>query len=147
MHLCETKKKKTARKRFDLRRILLAKVHIAKSELGLDDDLYHLILEEEFGAGSSADLTVRELEQLVARFENRGWQPRPSNRAGQTQADALRRKAAQVMAEAGIGGRRERALVRKVCQVADLRFCRDPRRLKRLLAALGKITSQERSPS
>jgi len=136
---------KSGRNLRDPRRALLAKVHIAKKELGLDDGVYRMILQEEFGADSSSKLTVRELEQLVARFERRGWQSRPSNRAGEAQADALRERASAIMAEAGIDGRRARHLVQKVCQVADLRFCRDPRRLKRLLAALGKITSQERS--
>ena len=138
-------KRKKSRRFRDPRRALLAKVHIAKKELGLDDVVYRMILYEEFGAGSAAELTNGELDQLIARFESRGWQSRPSSGAGQAQADALRRKAEQVMAEAGIGGKRARALVQKVCQVADLRFCQDPRRLKRLLAALGKITREERS--
>ncbi|MGD8389627.1 MAG: DUF1018 domain-containing protein [Desulfobacteraceae bacterium] len=138
-------KRKKRRSLRDPRRARLAKVHIARKELGLDDVVYRMILRDEFGAESAADLTNRELDQLIARFESRGWQSRPSSGAGQAQADALRRKAEQVMAEAGIGGRRKRALVQKVCQVADLRFCRDPQRLKRLLAALGKITREERS--
>jgi phage gp16-like protein len=60
------------------RRALLAKVHIAKKELRLDDSVYQaMILAESDGqASSAADLTIPQLESLVERFIFRGWKPK-----------------------------------------------------------------------
>ena len=106
--------------------------------------MYRFILREEFGVESAGEIDR-------ARAGDGSWpgsragagSPDPRTGPGQARADALRERAASIMDAAGFDGRRSRALVQKICGVADLRFCRDPRRLKRLLAALGKITSQE----
>lgn len=58
------------------RRALLAKVHLAKKDLRLDDDTYRDILERETGRRSSAECTVRELEHLVAHFRAQGFVPK-----------------------------------------------------------------------
>jgi len=58
------------------RRALLAKVHLAKKGLGLDDDTYRAVLERETGRRSSADCTVQELEHLVAHFRAQGFVPK-----------------------------------------------------------------------
>ena len=123
------------------RRALLAKVHIAKKELGLDETVYRMILRDEFGVDSSGKLTIGELEQLVARFKRRGWQSRPSK--GDDQAFALREKTVGIMKDAGFSEKRSRGLVQKICGVSDLRFVQDPRKLKRLLKVLSKIREDE----
>lgn len=58
------------------RRALLAKVHIAKKQLGLPDDAYRTILVTKFpGKESAKRLTDSELTSLVAHFEQRGFSP------------------------------------------------------------------------
>lgn len=118
------------------RRGLLAKVHIAKKQLGLDDGLYRYILREEFGVTSAGALSSAELESLVKRFQGAGWRPKST---GQSQATALRHQAEKRLAEAGIEGKRARKLIAKICGVDDLRFAGDTRTLRRLLAVVGKI--------
>jgi len=120
----------------EIRNVLLAKVHIAKKDLCLDDVLYRDILKTEFGVGSAADLSNDELEQLVVRFETRGWRAKSGSRS---QVAALKERVDQELAGSEITGRRLRGLVRKICRVDDLRFCHDARRLKRLLAVIGRI--------
>lgn len=61
---------------FDTRRSLLAKVHIAKKDLGLDDEAYLAILAR-FGVESSGALDVKGLEKLLAHFEKLGWASTP----------------------------------------------------------------------
>ena len=56
------------------RRGLLAKVHVAKKQLGMADDDYRVMLEARFGVRSSADLTIGQLERLISLFEKGGWQ-------------------------------------------------------------------------
>jgi len=133
----------------ELRRALLAKIHIAKKALGLDDGLYRLILQEEFGVESSAQLTSREMGQLVARFESKGWQVGRSKDKGERikgegghvhdQCDALRERVGQMVLHSDFTPERLRGLTRKICRVDDIRFCRDAGKLKRLIVVLGRI--------
>jgi hypothetical protein len=62
---------------------LLAKIHIAKKELGLDDDLYREILSSEFaclpvrqGVRSSKDMTDQQAIKLINIFKEKGWVPK-----------------------------------------------------------------------
>lgn len=61
---------------FDTRKSLLAKVHIAKGQLKLDDEAYRSVLAR-FGVASSADLAVGDLEKLLHHFAKLGWQATP----------------------------------------------------------------------
>jgi phage gp16-like protein len=126
-----------------IRRALLAKVHIALKDLGIDDDLYRLILREEFGVASSAALSARELEALIARFESKGWKPSrtPKSKAqsAQAQVDALKERIGQKLIYSDFDETRLRGLVRRICGVDDLRWCGDAVRLKRLLAVIGSM--------
>lgn len=55
------------------RRGMLAKVHIAKAQLGLDDDDYGAIVLRETGHTSAGDCTPDELERLIRAFERQGF--------------------------------------------------------------------------
>ena len=54
---------------------LLAKVHIAKKDLGLDDDTYRDVLEAVTGKRSAAGLDASELDAVLKHFKARGWKP------------------------------------------------------------------------
>lgn len=61
-----------------IRRKLIARVHIAKSEMKLDDDSYRaLIASVAPGKTSSAKLSLGELNNLVDAFKEKGWKPKP----------------------------------------------------------------------
>lgn len=53
------------------RRSLLAKIHIAKKQLGLDDAVYRALLAR-FGVVSSKDLSMKGLAQLVDHMAQKG---------------------------------------------------------------------------
>ncbi len=55
------------------RRGLLAKVHIAKKQLGLADDDYRAIIFQHCNAMSAGDATPEQLEKIVKHFEQRGF--------------------------------------------------------------------------
>lgn len=63
------------------RRSLLAKVHLAKKELGLADDDYRQILLDTVGEDSAARCSGPDLAKLLDRFRERGWQQRPATGA------------------------------------------------------------------
>ena len=52
---------------------LLARIHIAKKELGLDDDIYRDVLERVTGKRSSNGLSATAQKQVIAEFQRMGW--------------------------------------------------------------------------
>lgn len=66
------------------RRTMLACVHIARKDLGLDEEAYREVVSRvSSGRCSSAgDLTERELERMIASFKSRGWRGGRPQRSG-----------------------------------------------------------------
>ncbi len=54
----------------------LAKIHIAKKELGLDDDAYRDVLWSLFEKDSAKYLTDRQAADLISHFKSLGWKPK-----------------------------------------------------------------------
>lgn len=65
----------------DGRKAILGKVHIAKKQLGLDDDAYRAIVERVTGKRSAGDCDAGALGRLVAEFQRLGFSDRPKHRA------------------------------------------------------------------
>lgn len=63
------------------RSALIAKVHIAKKELGLDDDTYRAVLERVTGHTSSAKCSDAQLADVLAHFKAEGFKPRSTARS------------------------------------------------------------------
>ncbi len=55
-------------------RAQLAKIHIAKKELQLTDEIYRDILAMNFKVESAKDLSERQAAQLLELFRAKGWQ-------------------------------------------------------------------------
>jgi hypothetical protein len=55
---------------------LLAKIHIAKKELALDEETYREILSLNFKVQSSKFLNNNQAVKLVNYFKNKGWVPK-----------------------------------------------------------------------
>jgi len=55
------------------RRAMLAKVHVAKKQMGLDDASYRAVLQRVTSHDSAADCTDRQLHTLLAEFRRLGW--------------------------------------------------------------------------
>ncbi|ALC15638.1 hypothetical protein DSOUD_0851 [Desulfuromonas soudanensis] len=69
-------------------RVQVTLIHVAKGELGIDDDTYRDMLQEMFGAGSSKDLSAAEADDLLEEFKARGFRvvsrhPRPAKKRPQ----------------------------------------------------------------
>lgn len=52
----------------------LAKIHIAKQQLGFDDDSYRAMLQNLFNVNSSKDLTAQGRAQLLDYFKKQGFE-------------------------------------------------------------------------
>lgn len=53
----------------------LAKIHIAKKELGLDDDAYRDVLERITGKRSSKGMNAKQHKAVLDEFKRLGWKP------------------------------------------------------------------------
>lgn len=64
-----------------LRSAEIAQIHIAKAQLGLDDDTYRAILWTVGRVRSSKDLDWTGRKALLDHFKAKGWKPRPPKAA------------------------------------------------------------------
>ena len=59
---------------------MLAKLHIARKELGLADEDYRAVLARTTGKSSAAGMTIAEMETALAEFARLGWKAAPAAR-------------------------------------------------------------------
>lgn len=128
---------------------LLAIVHIAKKDLGLDDAAYRDVLGF-WGVKSSGALSISELEELIDYFSSRGFQKKTTGDRRQ-KADGRRRMIEalheRIQAEAAKlenGDARMNGLIKAKANVDDLRFCRNINKLKQILRILKLFQEQEK---
>lgn len=86
-----------------IKRGLIGKVHVAKSQLALSDEDYEAILGRITGKASSKGCSVTELEAVLTEFKRLGWVPKKT-------AKAPKRAAAKRPLAAGDEARKARAL-------------------------------------
>lgn len=60
-------------KQTDTRQKMLAKIHLAKKELGLDDDMYRDLLEHTTGLRSCSKMTKVQLENVITELKIKGF--------------------------------------------------------------------------
>lgn len=79
----------------------LAKIHIAKQQLGLDDETYRALLARVAGVRSAKELNKRQTSAVLAEFERLGFQPKPAKKQGRkAPSPAQSRKAVMSKVEA-----------------------------------------------
>jgi phage gp16-like protein len=59
----------------------LAKIHIAKKQLGMDDDTYRAMLKTHGAVSSSKDLTLIGAAKVLAHLERCGFKAKPAKAA------------------------------------------------------------------
>jgi len=89
------------------RRLLVAKIHIARSQLGMDDDSYRANLAHYAnGKTSCTDMTVPELHAVLAAFEKLGFKPK--------KAPAKKQPGKKYSPKTTDGPRDERSVIRAI---------------------------------
>lgn len=64
----------------------MAMIHIAKKDLGLDDDAYRAMLFDLFGVRSSKDLNVSKAGELLWNLKQKGWKPKAPKKGSTSKA-------------------------------------------------------------
>ncbi len=62
-------------------RDMLAKIHIARKDLALDEDAYRGLLRRVAGVASSRDLSDRQADAVITELKRLGWKPKAATRA------------------------------------------------------------------
>lgn len=100
----------------EMRKALLAKIHVAKKQLGLRDDEYRAMLEGNFGVTSAAHLDGEGLQRMV--FELRAYGFRPKR--GHARRGANRKRAVPATLARDDTGQGRKALLKKIeAQLAE----------------------------
>lgn len=128
---------------------MIAKLHIAKTQLGMDDDSYRAILSQcGGGKSSSKDLTERQLEDCLTRMKQLGFVPTRPKRAGQTiqgrgvaDAQGLLAKIDALLAEAGYSTAYADGIAQCMYGVARVVWLK-PYQLRSVAAALTKAAQK-----
>jgi phage gp16-like protein len=55
---------------------MIAKIHIARKELALDEETYRQVLERVTGKTSSGEMSFRQLDAVLTEFKRLGWKPK-----------------------------------------------------------------------
>lgn len=67
---------------------LIQLIHIAKGQLGLDDDTYRHALHSVTGQSSTKQMTIKQLNDVLDHFKAKGFKVKPAKKAGKVkQAD------------------------------------------------------------
>ncbi|CAA0097745.1 Uncharacterised protein [BD1-7 clade bacterium] len=69
----------TTTKNHSKRHQLITKIHIAKSQLALDDDTYRALLKNTVGKTSCRNMQFGELYQVYEAMKAKGFKPKPTN--------------------------------------------------------------------
>ena len=125
----------------------LVKIHLAKKQLGLDDDTYRAMLYSVAGVQSSKDLSVDGVKDVLRHMERSGFKPtrhkRPKvagNRAAQI------RKIEALLTDAGRPWAYLDGMIKRICSVDKIEFCDGPM-LGKLIAALEYDAKRRRKPT
>ena len=57
----------------------IAKIHVAQTQLNMDDDTYRLMLQRVTGKTSCTKLNDRQLDQVIAEMRRLGFIPKKSS--------------------------------------------------------------------
>lgn len=68
--------------RFNKKTKLIQLIHVGKTQLGLDDELYREVLESCTGKTSSKDMTIQQLDAVLNRLKQLGFSVESKEKTG-----------------------------------------------------------------
>jgi phage gp16-like protein len=118
----------------------LAKIHVAKKQLGMDDDTYRSMLSNVAGVQSARDLTIRQRGLVLAHLRMLGWQPAARKRRrepGDVRRDnqPLMSKIGALLADMSLEWAYADGIAAQMFKVESVRFC-SGHQLHKIVAAL-----------
>lgn len=125
-----------------LQRSTLSKIHIAKQQLGLDDDTYRDLLGRVCGVRSAKELTSKQASRVLREFERLGFQPistgnkgRPHNFNSGAMPEMIT-KIGALLADMQLPWSYADAVARQMFGIQRCAWVRKPKQLEAIIAAL-----------
>lgn len=121
-----------------MRKRQLAQIHIAKSDLGLDDDTYRALLMDVAGVDSAAKLNANQRKAVLERFVEKGWVNKKQKGRPKTVAPdraPLIRKIGALLADMKLPWAYADGIARQMGFGEILQWC-TPEQLRKVAAAL-----------
>lgn len=120
-------------------KIALAKIHIAKKQLGMDDDTYRAMLRVHGGVESAKNLSPVGAAKVLAHLERCGFKPISAPKGARpvsapSRAAQVRKIEAQ-LTDAGRPWTYADALAKRICNIERIDWC-EPEHLSKIIAAL-----------
>lgn len=101
----------------------LAKIHIAKKQLSLDDDTYRAILERVTGRATSKGMSAKQHAAVLAEFQRLGWQVKPTGKGRKWRKKSNKAYVRKIYAQ--WGDLKRRGLWRDRRRAALIKFVKD----------------------
>lgn len=129
---------------------ILAKIHIAKNQLGLDDALYRAILMRCAGVRSARDLDPKGAKSVLAHFKKSGWVATPPKKSGRRPNAAparrpLIQKIEALLADQGRPWSYAEAIAKRMFGIDQIAWC-EPEQLHKIVAALSYDARRKSQP-
>lgn len=127
----------------------LARIHIGKKDLGMNDDEYRTMLHTITGKSSAGDLTARQRYQVLDHMKSlqegpkKSYPGRPHNMDGNS---TRARHLCKIEALLTVGKRPwsyAHAMAKRMYRVDDITFLSDPEDLRGIISALIKQGRKE----
>jgi len=113
----------------EIRRAVLAKIHMAKSQLSMADDVYRDMLERVAGVRSAADLAPTQAEAVLAELRRFGFRDRGGyygdlrKRYARAGNERLMASIRHMLAAANRPWRYADAMAKRMCGIERLEWC------------------------
>lgn len=132
---------------YAMRRSQLAQIHIARKDLGLEEDTYRAMLMDVAGVTSSADLTAKGRRDVLARFESKGWKNK-KHRAPEVTAEKAPyiRKIGALLADMKLPWSYANGIAKQMFKKQRVQWC-EAEQLRAVVAALSKEQTKRREKS
>lgn len=121
---------------------LIGKIHVAKQQLGMDEDTYRSMLERVSGVRSAKELTEPLAHRVMREFERLGFKPlprrtegRPRNFAAAAMPPMIKKIEAQ-LADMGLAWTYADGIASQMFGIERCAWVRQPKQLEAIIAAL-----------
>jgi len=120
----------------DLRKRELAQIHVAKAQLGLDDDTYRAMLWTVARVKSAADLDWAGRKKVLDHLKDKRFKSKSRPAPAASKAGLVSKIRAQLIALANKPDAYADGMARHMFKVERFEWC-DPAQLGKIIAALG----------
>jgi len=127
----------------------MAKIHIAKKQLGLDNETYREMLKNVTGKDSAKDLTAEEINTVMISFRKMGFgastkKPAYKGRPHTINNQPMLQKIEALLADNNLSWAYADGIARNMFQVQKIAWLRTEAELKAVIAALDKEVIKRR---